>query len=62
MDNGLVPAPLQGQEDYFLCVDGSWKPESREDYFLTTGGFWLLGNTETMFLKGNGFWDYMILD
>lgn len=56
---GLVPAPKAGEEDYFLCEDGSWRdpklfPQKR---FLCANGKWQKLNKYYCFLKGSGDWE-----
>lgn len=56
---GLVPAPKAGEEDYFLCEDGSWRdpklnPKKR---FLCADGRWRKLDRYLYFLKGNGNWE-----
>lgn len=54
----LVPAPLAGDQDKFLCMDGTWKEYNQIDYFLNSNGNWIQ-NTEGYYLKGDGTWDHV---
>lgn len=56
MDNSLVPAPMAGDQDKFLCKQGAavkWAEADRDNEFLSAKGSWIKGNNDDQFLQGN---------
>lgn len=57
----FVPQPKAGDQNKFLCSDGTWKNENIDKKFLCSNGYWLTANRTDKFLKGDGTWSNMRL-
>lgn len=57
MTAGLVPAPQAGQQEHFLCADGTWKEANETDRFLCADGTWRKLTEGLRFLRGDAKWE-----